>query len=188
VTTTGAVLLLAAAVVVLLLAVWAAWTLTRLGRLATRVDRAWTALDTQLQRRAGLADELARDHAGALGPGAADRLRVAVAGARTPASGDRELAENALGRELRELPAGLPGVPAALRADLAGTAARVQLARRFYNDAVRDTRELRRRRVSSLLRLHAARPLPRFFDIDDDPPDLAVPDAGTTVNRGAGRS
>jgi hypothetical protein len=57
-------------------------------------------------------------------------------------------------------------VPAALQADVQGTAVRIGLARRFYNDAVRDTRALRRRRVSRLLRLHATRPLPRFFDID----------------------
>ncbi|WP_448623753.1 hypothetical protein [Geodermatophilus sp. URMC 64] len=181
--TTGAWLLVLAAVVLLLLA-WAAWTLTRLRRLQARADRAWTALDTQLQRRAGLAEELARDHAAALGPGAAARLAAAAAGARAPQAGDRELAENALGRELRDLPADL-AVPAALRADLAGTGARLQLARRFYNDAVRDTRELRRRRLTRLMRVHARRPLPRFFDIDDAP---AAGIGGTApADRGAQR-
>ncbi len=72
-----------------------------------------------------------------------------------------------LGRELRELPDDLPGVPTALRTDLEGTAIRVSLARRFYNDAVRDTRALRRSRLARVLRLHARRPLPRYFDIDD---------------------
>jgi hypothetical protein len=61
----------------------------------------------------------------------------------------------------------LPGVPAALQADLAGTTTRVGLARRFYNDAVRDIRALRRQRLPRLLRLHASHPLPRYFDIDD---------------------
>jgi hypothetical protein len=165
VTTTGGWLLVAAVVVLLFLA-WTLWTLTRLRRLSGRVDRAWTALDTQLLRRAGLAEELARDHADALDPGTAPRLAAAAAAARTPPSRDRELAENALGRELRELPPDL-AVPAALHADLAGTGTRLQLARRFYNDAVRDIRELRRRRLARLVRLHARRPLPRFFDIDD---------------------
>ena len=41
------------------------------------------------------------------------------------------------------------------------------LARRFYNDAVRDTQALRGRRLPRVLRLHAGRPVPRFFDIDD---------------------
>jgi hypothetical protein len=153
--------------VVLLLLAWTGWTLTRLGRLESRVAHAWTALDTQLQRRAGLAEELARHFPGAVGEVHAGRLAAAAAQARSPEGGDRELAENALGRELRELPPELPGVPAALRNDLDGTATRVGLARRFYNDAVRDTHLLRRGRLPRLMRLHGSRPLPRFFDIDD---------------------
>jgi hypothetical protein len=65
-------------------------------------------------------------------------------------------------------------VPTALAADLRGTGTRLALARRFYNDAVRDHRALRRRRLARLLRLHARRPLPRFFDIDDAL-DQAIP-------------
>ena len=159
--------LLSAGAVLLLLLVWTGWTLTRLRRLQARVARAWTALDTQLQRRAGLADELARQYPGALGAQRASSLAAAAADARTPVDGDRELAENALGRELRDLPGDLLGVPIALQTDLAGTTTRVGLARRFYNDAVRDTRALRRHRFPRLLRLHAGRPLPRYFDIDD---------------------
>jgi len=159
--------LLSAGAVLLLLLVWTGWTLTRLRRLQARVARAWTALDTQLQRRAGLAEELARQYPGALGAPRASALVAAVADARAPADGDRELAENALGRELRDLPGDLLGVPLALQTDLAGTTTRVGLARRFYNDAVRDTRALRRHRFPRLLRLHAGRPLPRYFDIDD---------------------
>jgi hypothetical protein len=159
--------LLTAAVAVLLLVVWTAWTLTRLRRLDDRVARAWRTLDTQLQRRAGLAEELARNFPAAVGEERAARLAAFAADARAPADGDRELAENTLGQELRELPDDLPGIPRVLQADLAGTTVRVALARRFYNDAVRDIRELRCRRLPRLLRLHASQPLPRFFDIDE---------------------
>jgi hypothetical protein len=159
--------LLLAAALLLLLVGWVGWTLTRLGRLAERVERAWSALDSQLRRRAGLAEELAREHPAAVGPERAAYLAAFAVDARDPLDGDRELAENLLGRELRELPEDLPGVPTALRNDLAGTAVRVGLARRFYNDAVRDIRALRRSRFSRVLRLHGSRPLPRFFDIDD---------------------
>jgi hypothetical protein len=170
--TAGAALLVAAGVVLVLVLAWTVWTLVRLRRLEQRVARAWTALDAQLQRRAGLAATLARYGAASTGPGAALRLAEAVAGVRVPAAGDRELAENALGRELHALPNALPtdpptGLPADLLAELRETATRVALARRFYNDAVRDTRALRRRRPARLLRLHARHPLPRFFDIDD---------------------
>ncbi|TFV75458.1 hypothetical protein E4P39_10450 [Blastococcus sp. CT_GayMR19] len=159
--------LLVVAVVFLLLAAWTAWTLTRLRRLEARVAQAWTALDTQLQRRAGLAEELARHYPAAVGEERAEYLAAFAADARAPADGDRELAENILGRELRELPADSAGVPTALLSDLTGTTTRVGLARRFYNDAVRDLQALRRGRLPRLLRLHASHPLPRFFDIDE---------------------
>jgi hypothetical protein len=159
-------LLLVGGLVLLLLA-WTVWTLVRLGRLEARVDRAWIALDAQLQRRAGLAEELARDHPAAVGADRADYLAAFAADARKPGDGDRELAENLLGRELRELMRYLTDLPSALRADLAGTTTRIGLARRFYNDAVRDTAALRQRRLPRLMRLHASRPLPRYFDIDD---------------------
>jgi hypothetical protein len=176
--TPGPWLLLAAGLVLLALAVWATWTLTRLHRLEDRVERAWTALDAQLRRRAGLAEELARQHPAAVGEERARRLAAAAAEARAPVGEDRELAENALGRELRALPDVLPGVPAALAADLSGTATRVGLARRFYNDAVRDLRALRRRRLTWLLRLRAGRPLPRYFDIDDGLGELVTSSDG----------
>jgi hypothetical protein len=159
-------LLLAGGLVLLLLA-WTVWTLVRLSRLEARVARAWTTLDTQLQRRAALAEELARHYPGAVGEERAEYLVAFAADARMPVDGDRELAENLLGRELRELPEALPGIPAALRTDLAGTRTRVGLARRFYNDAVRDTAALRHRRLTRLLHLHGSRPMPRYFDIDD---------------------
>lgn len=164
--TSGAWLLLLGGLVLLLLA-WTVWTLVRLSRLEDRVARAWTALDTQLQRRAGLAEELARDHPAAVGEDRAQYLAAFAADARNPGDGDRELAENLLGRELRELMRALMGIPPALRTDLTGTGTRVALARRFYNDAVRDTQALRTRRLPRLMRLHASRPLPRYFDIDD---------------------
>ena len=163
---TSGVWLLLVGVLVLLLLAWTVWTLVRLSRLEARVARAWTSLDTQLQRRAGLAEELARDYPAAVGEGRADYLAAFAADARDPSDGDRELAENLLGRELRELLSCLTGVPPALRNDLEGTIIRVGLARRFYNDAVRDTQALRRGRLARVLRLHASRPLPRYFDID----------------------
>ena len=159
--------LLTAVVVLVLLGAWTAWTLTRLRRLEVRVARAWTALDIQLQRRAALAEELSRAFPAAVGEERAAYLAAFAADARAPVDGDRELAENILGRELRELPPALPGVPSELREGLAGTAARVGLARRFYNDAVRDTRALRRRRLPRLMRLRASTQLPRYFDIDE---------------------
>jgi hypothetical protein len=173
--------LLACGVLAVVLA-WTVWTLVRLRRLQDRVERAWSTLDAQLARRAALAEEIARDHPDVVGGARAEYLRAFAVDAPAPVDGDREAAENLLGRELRELGPAAGALPAALRADLEGTTTRVGLARRFYNDAVRDTQALRRRRPTRLLGLHASRPMPRFFDIDDRPgPSRAGVD-------GAGRS
>jgi hypothetical protein len=161
--------LLILGIALVLLLGWTFWTLVRLRRLEARVARAWTALEVQLQRRAGLAEELAREYPAAVGERRAAYLALLAADARTPADGDRELSENVLGLELRELmrSGDRHGVPVGLQNDLVGTATRIGLARRFYNDAVRDTRALRSGRFVRVTRLHRSRPLPRYFDIDD---------------------
>ncbi|MCU1678543.1 MAG: hypothetical protein JWM93_3301, partial [Frankiales bacterium] len=56
---------------------------------------------------------------------------------------------------------------AELLADLAGASQRVDLARSFYNQAVRDAHELRSRLAPRLLHLAGRAPLPPFVDIDD---------------------
>ena len=55
--------------------------------------------------------------------------------------------------------------PAALVAELADAETRVMIARRFYNDAVRDTRSLGERRLVRRLHLGGTAPLPQFFEI-----------------------
>jgi hypothetical protein len=71
-------------------------------------------------------------------------------------------------------------------AELREAAARVQVSRRFYNDAVRDTRTLRARRMPRLLRLAGTADLPQFFDIDDTLP-ADGPGAPPRAARSAGR-
>jgi uncharacterized iron-regulated membrane protein len=159
--TTGTWLLIVAAVLLVVLLAWTAFTLTRLRRLAGRVRRAREVLDAALLRRAELSAALAREHADVLAPQLGTALADAATGARAPSAGDREAAENRLGRLLRRVPESV------LPPELTDAGVRVALARRFYNDAVRDTRSLRRRPLARVLRLHAHRPLPRYFDIDD---------------------
>jgi hypothetical protein len=66
-------------------------------------------------------------------------------------------------------------VQAEAGAELRESATRVMIARRFYNDAVRDTRTLRMRRMPRLLKLAGHRALPQFFDIDDTVPAAVAP-------------
>lgn len=150
-----------AAAVVVLTALYVTWTASRLDRLHARVDAAWAALDAQLVRRASAA----RAVAAALP--AEERAALAAAARAALEAGEegREARENDLSGALR---AAVPLLPAG--ADLAelGTAStRVGLARAFHNDAVRDTRAVRLRRMPRALRLAGHRALPQYFEIDD---------------------
>ena len=177
----GAVIAVVA--VVAFVAAYLTWTAGRLDRLHARVDAARASLDAQLVRRAAVAVEVATlldTDARLLLERAAHDAR-AWDGEHGPA---REDVENALGRALN---AGLDAVgvdrlvgrDAALADELGVAATKVVLARRFFNDAVRDTLSLRHARVVRWLRLAGRAPLPRYFEIDDTPPpSLASPPVG----------
>jgi hypothetical protein len=99
----------------------------------------------------------------------------AMSGGPGPGAGAaRAPVENAVGRAVADL--ALAGGDPHVLDDLREAAARVHVARRFYNDAVRDTRALRARRLPRLLHLAGHVPMPVFFDIDDTvPPSPAAP-------------
>jgi len=169
--------LVGVALVVVLLATYLSWTAGRVERLHARLDRARAALDLQLDRRAAAAARLAGTLPGRGPDGARERLRAAAQAALDAPPGQCEAAENDLTRALRLLPLP-PDSPAAAEVRAAGE--RVALARQFYNDAVRDTLALRRRRVPRAFRIGARRALPGYFDIDTDL------DAGAAAGSGPG--
>ena len=127
---------------------------TRLDRLHVRTDAAWAALDAALRRRALMVGEL---NAAAAMNGAAD---VAL---RAGAHAAREEMENEVGRVLAVLDC--TGLDPARASQLADAQQRVVIARRVYNDAVRDTLALRSHRTVRWLRLAGRAPLPRYFEI-----------------------
>jgi len=169
------------------LAVLIAWYLSygaaRLDRLHTRVEGALSTLDAQLVRRAEATLELANsgvlDAASALilAGAASDSLE---AGTDVESQTCREAIESdltqalelALGEEaLRRLREDeIVGTPLLQR--VAAANQRVQLARRFLNDAVTDVRRVRRKPGVRLLRLAGHAELPQTFEIDDELPML----------------
>ncbi|MFR9801319.1 NUDIX hydrolase [Pseudonocardia sp. RS010] len=146
----------------------------RLDRLHQRTDAARVGLERSLARRAEVATRVTR----ALGPGAPATLdgaaRAAGAGSvrPLPRSADgteaRELVENTLSRALAVVDRSR--LDADLRAELADAERLVVLARRVHNDAVRDTLDLRSRRLVRWLRLHGTAPLPGYFEIAESLP------------------
>lgn len=174
-------LIVAIAVLVVLLLVFGAWgyhTANRLDRLHVRYDLSWQALDGVLARRAVVARAVA---IGAYGDGSKasqeGRRLLALADAAERASRyTRETAENELSAALAIVdPASLP---TALIAELADAEARVLLARRFHNDAVRDTLALGGQRIVRALRLGGTALLPAYFEIAERPHALSHSDHG----------
>lgn len=166
--------LIAAVVVAILLSMWITFTLTRLDRLHARVDAARAALDAQLVRRGAALMQVAEGARGTLPQDQLAYYQVTAQAALTPAGPDRrEAVENAVGRAVARLVATPYGLPEEAVAELHEAAVRVEVSRRFYNDAVRDTRALRARRMPRLLRLAGRVDVPQFFDIDDTPPEIA---------------
>ena len=148
-------------VVLLLVGAWAFQTANRLDRLHVRYDLSWQALDGVLARRAVVARAVAVDSYGG-GPAGKRLAALADAAERAPRAG-REAAENELSAALTLVdPSSLP---TALVAELADAEARVLLARRFHNDAVRDTLALRERPAVRMLRLGGTAALPTYFEI-----------------------
>jgi len=148
-------------VALLLVGAWAFQTANRLDRLHVRYDLSWQALDGVLARRAVVARAVAVDSYG--GSPAGKRLAALADAAERSPRDRREAAENDLSAALAVVdPATLP---LALVAELADAEARVLLARRFHNDAVRDTLSLRERPVVRMLRLGGTATLPTYFEI-----------------------
>jgi len=165
-----AVLLLA------LLALWVYATAHRLDRLHVRLDSAWLALDAALSRRAVVARTIANAE-----PTGERGLAALAATAERTNRPRREAAENVLSAALAEIP--VERLSPQLASELADAQTRVLLARRFHNDAVRDTLALRSRRVVRWLHLGGTAPQPHYFEIAEG----RVSEAGGPPRRPAAR-
>lgn len=181
---------------VLLAAAWyLSYSASRLDRLHAKVEGAVSALDAQLVRRAEATLELATS--GSVDPATSLLLADASSEAlerhtHQPLSHDpldgqtfagREITETNLTETLRaalqqetvdalrsEL--GSPGADGLSRVE--ASALRVQLARRFHNDAVREVRRVRAKKVVRLFRLAGHAALPQRVDFDDDLPPAVL--------------
>jgi hypothetical protein len=186
--------LLTAFAVLLVLGWYLSYSASRLDRLHHRVETLRAALDAQLARRAAAAVEAAPLLDPATGLLVADAAAQALAAGETraetsetewiEAGGPAEELENDLTRALH-VAFGDPAEVAQLR-DSAPLAAqsldlltqactRVQLARRFHNDAVAAAVRMRRKPVVRWARLAGYAPQPAMVEIDDSvPPGLTV--------------
>jgi hypothetical protein len=177
-------------VLVLLAVGWyLSYLAARLDRLHHRVESSRAALEARLARRASVAREVGRMLPPLAG---ADLINAAgrTLSTATPARGSdvrgvvilelpvSEPAENDLTRALHRAfddPATVAGLrtdpaAAALLDELVSAGDRVQLARRFHNDAVAHAQRMRRKRVVRWARLAGRAELPQMVEIDDSHP------------------
>ncbi|WP_137724450.1 NUDIX hydrolase [Prescottella subtropica] len=175
--TTILVVALIAAVVVVIGA-WAYATANRLDRLHVRSDLSWQALDAALARRSVVVRAIA---SAMNGPVESKRLTSLAGHAERADRTHREAAENALSAALVNVDTHT--LPPQLVAELADAEARVLIARRFHNDAVRDTLALRTRRPVRWLHLGGTAPLPTYFEIAErtEPSGLQLDEVRTSA-------
>ena len=169
-------------VVIVLLAVlglYLSMTAGRLNHLHSRIDTARLGLGAHLLRRSSVALELA--NAGALDPASALIVADSAHTARLAADADEDVrsrAESDLTAALctaLEDPAevgqarAIAGVDALL-SELDAACRRVELSRRFLNDAVRACRLVRQQRLVRWFRLAGHTSMPEAWDFDDTRP------------------
>jgi hypothetical protein len=192
----------AVVVAVLLLVVVVTWICVvrarRLDRLHRRTDAARAGLADALDRRGDVAlrvaDALAAVPAGqgavadvgTLRQAAHEALDACSAGLRcSGASLDPcEVAENTLTRRLAGVDRAALAV--GLAAELSDVEQSVVIARRVHNDAVRDTLDLRSRRLVRWLRLAGTAPPPTYFEIADPQLWRPTPDPSAPAAAGTG--
>jgi len=164
-------------VVLLVLGTWAFQTANRLDRLHVRYDLSWQALDAALARRAVVVRAIAADAYAGTAEGRRLAMLADIA-ERAPRS-LREQGENELSAALSMIDAAV--LPPPLVAELADAEARVLLARRFHNDAVRDTLALRDRTLVRWLHLGGHAPAPHYFEIAERVGEPAAADPRTSA-------
>ncbi len=169
-------------VVIVLVGLYLSMTAGRLDHLHRRIDTSHLALEGQLLRRSAVCSELAASSL--LDPASSMLLADAAHLARNSVDEGPDaqaMAESDLTaalmaalepEDVEEVRHALLG--AEMLAELDAACRRVQLSRRFHNDAVRACRQLRRQRMVRLFRLAGHTPWPETVEMDDRKPDELV--------------
>lgn len=170
--------------VLVIIAWYLTYTAARLDRLHVRLSGTQAALDAQLVRRAEAALEVATS--GLLDGATALLLATAAADSLENPGEHGEIREVVESDLSDALDASLtPPATDAIRAAgpygedqlrrLASACTRVQLARRFHNDAVTDVRRVRRQLAVRTFRLAGHTPMPTTIEFDDELPRTLAP-------------
>lgn len=159
---------------ILLLIVLIGWYLSfsasRLDRLHHRVETSWATLDSLLQKRAALAQEIVAESN--LDPATAYLISTSATAARDANVIERSAAESVLSEALKLVQnAALDNsleLPSELLVELSDLTSKVKLAINIHLESVNATRNVRSQLIIRLFRLAGKAPLPVRYAFEDD--------------------
>lgn len=173
---------------VVLVIVWAIMIYNKLVARRQRTEEGWSGIDVQLKRRSNLIPNLVETVKGYASHEQetldnVTAMRARAAGAATEAPDERAKAESALSGALVQLFAVAENYPdlkasanfAELQGALADIEDQIQMARRYYNGAVRQMNILVDSFPSNIIANRYSFQKATYFEIDD-PADKAVPE------------
>jgi hypothetical protein len=143
---------------------------SRLDRLHHRVETSWATLDSLLQKRAALAQEIVAESN--LDPATAYLISTSATAARDANILERSAAESVLSEALKLVQnAALDNsleLPSELLVELSDLTSKVKLAINIHLESVNATRNVRSQLIIRLFRLAGKAPLPVRYAFEDD--------------------
>jgi hypothetical protein len=156
--------------IILLIGWYLSFSASRLDRLHHRVETSWATLDSLLQKRAALAQEIVAESN--LDPATAYLISTSATAARYANIIERSSAESILSESLKLVQnAALDNtleLPSELLDELSDLTSKVKLAINIHLEAVNATRNVRSQLIIRLFRLAGKAPLPVRYKFEDD--------------------
>lgn len=161
---------LAVLLFIVLIGWYLSFSASRLDRLHHRVETSWATLDSLLQKRAALAQEIVAESN--LDPATAYLISTSATAARDANIIERSSAESILSESLKLVQnAALDNaleLPSELLVELSDVTSKVKLAINIHLEAVNATRNVRSKLIIRLFRLAGKAPLPVRYAFEDD--------------------
>ena len=154
-----------------LLFIWyLSFSASRLDRLHHRVETSWATLDSLLQKRAAIANEIIRESN--LDPASAYLISSSARSARDAAIAERSEAESVLSQSLKMIQEiafdKTLELPSDLLVELSDVTTKIRLAINLHLEAVNAAKNVRKKSMIRLFRLAGKAPEPVKYAFEDD--------------------
>ena len=155
---------------ILLIGWYLSFSASRLDRLHHRVETSWATLDSLLQQRAALAQQIVAESN--LDPATAYLISTSAISARNANIIERSAAESVLSESLKLVQNAAQDhsleLPSELLVELSDVTNKVKMAINIHLEAVNATRNVRAKLIIRLFRLAGKAPLPVRYTFEDD--------------------